>query len=714
MTRALYRHADLHRLLDPATIAVVGASPRAGSFGQRVLENLRDFRGTVYLVNARHERIGDHACSPSLAALPAVPDCVIVAAPREEIESIVEECGRLGVGGMVVFASGFAEMGTADRIAEQARLVNKARRLGVRLAGPNCIGIVNWRTGAVGTFIGPLRPRPSNAPAVGLVSQSGALGFALAQAVEHGAVFSHVLTCGNSADVDVADYIAYLAEDLGCAAIACVFEGMNDPLRLIEAATIARAAGKAVVVFKIATGEQGAAAAMSHTGSLAGANDAYAAAFEKAGIVVVEQFEALVETAAFFAKSGRCQQPGVAVVSTSGGAAIMAADKAEQHGLSLPQPALETTAVLLSRIPDFGSARNPCDITAQAVTDPESFAACTGALLSDPAYGALVVPFVFSYDIATPRIALLNKLAHQHDKAMCIVWLPQWLEGPGSLAAEQADRVAMFRSMEACFSTLAKWQTWSALAPVTPVVVHVPTPVETRANAQRVIAASQGPVISERAAKSLLASYGVSMVSDRLVTTLEACIDAASTCGYPVVVKVDSAKIPHKTEAGVVRLNIIDEMALRVAYAEVMANALQVAASQDINGVLVQPMIGQGLEVIIGARIDALFGPMVVVGLGGILVELLRDSAVAFAPLGKDEAMGLLRRLKGFQLLNGFRGSAAVDLAALAWVICRVGDFASDHRDFITELDINPLICTPTRIIGVDALIALRPPAQAS
>jgi acyl-CoA synthetase (NDP forming) len=712
MTRALYRHADLQRLLDPATIAVVGASARPGSFGQRVFENLRGFRGKVYPVNARHTHIGEHPCSPSLSALPEVPDCVIVAAPREEVEALVEECGRLGIGGMVIFASGFAEMGTAERIADQARIVEKARKAGVRLAGPNCIGIVNWRTGAVGTFIGPLHPRLSDAPAVGLVSQSGALGFALAQAVEHGAVFSHVLTCGNSADVDVADYIAYLAEEPSCAAIACVFEGMNDPLRLIEAAGIARAAGKAVVVFKIAIGEQGAAAAMSHTGSLAGANDAYAAAFEKAGIVVVEEFEALVETAAFFAKSGRSRQPGVAVVSTSGGAAIMAADKAERHGLDLPQPAPETTAVLLSRIPDFGSARNPCDVTAQAVTDPASFAACTGALLADPAYGALVVPFVFSYDIVTPRIAVLNELARQHDKAVCIVWLPQWLEGPGALAAEQADRVAMFRSMQACFTALAKWQVWSALDPATPVAVTASTSPATLANAQRIIAASTGAVIGERTAKALLSDYGVPMVSDRLATSLEACLEAASSFGYPVVLKADSAKIPHKTEAGVVRLNVADASALRMAYAEVMGNALKVASPQDIQGVLVQPMIGQGVEVIVGARVDPLFGPMVVVGLGGIMVELMRDSAVAFAPLGEDEALGLLRRLKGFHLLDGFRGSAPIDLAALARVICRVGDFAYDHRASIVELDVNPLICTPTRIIGVDALIALRTPTQ--
>lgn len=713
MPRALYRHADLRRLIHPRSIAVVGASNRSGAFGQRVFENLSAFQGTLYPINGRYKEVAGLACYASLAELPEVPDQVIVAAPRDEVEAIVEECGRLKVGGIIVYASGFAEMGRAPYVELQARIVEKAQEAGVRLVGPNNIGVVNWSIGAVSTFLTPMQARSSKAPPIGLVSQSGALGFALGQAMEHGVAFSHVLTCGNSADVDVADYVAYLAEDEGCRSIACLFEGMGEPMRMVQACELARDAGKAVVVYKIATGEQGAAAAMSHTGSLAGANDAYVAAFEKAGAVVVEHYEDLMETAAFFAKAGACTAPGVAVLSTSGGAAIMAADKAEANGVALPQPSPETTEVLLGLIPEYGSARNPCDVTAQVVSDPVPFRKSAGALMADPAYGALVVPFVYAYDVVTPRVDLLDELSRQYRKPACVVWLPLWLEGPGARPADAGENVAMFRSMDGCFAAIARWRRWSAVQAAPKVAAVSRTDPALLAESARALAGTMGGVVSERPAKALLGAYGVPMVADALATSVEHAV-ASARGRYPVVLKAESARIPHKTEAGVVRLRIADEAALRTAYAEVMANALRVAKAEEINGVLVQQMVPEGLEVIVGARMDPMFGPLVVVGLGGIMVELMRDSAVALAPVTEDEAVAMLRRLKGFRLLNGFRGSAPVDLDALARIICRVGDFAVDHQGAIVELDVNPLICTGgDGIVGVDALIALRPASQA-
>ncbi|QHE84790.1 acetate--CoA ligase family protein [Hydrogenophaga sp. BPS33] len=707
MPRPLYRHADLHRLVHPASIAIVGASNRPGAFGQRVFENLAAYQGKLYPVNSRYSEVAGHTCFASLSELPDSPDLVIIAAPRDEVEAIVDECCRVGAGGAIVYASGFAEMGRPPFVELQARIVEKARSGGVRLVGPNNIGIVNSSLGALCTFLTPMRVGESGAPPVGLVSQSGALGFALAQAVEHGVALSHVLTCGNSADVDVADYVAYLAEEPSCKAIACLFEGMPEPMRMIEACTLARSAGKAVIMFKIATGEQGAAAALSHTGSLAGANDAYTAAFEKSGAVVVDDYEDLLETAAFFAKAGRCTSPGVAVLSTSGGAAIMAADKAEIHGVPLPQPAPETTEVLLGLIPEFGSARNPCDVTAQVVSDPVPFRKAAGALVGDEAYGALVVPIPYAYEPVVSRVELLNDLARDMGKPVCIVWLPMWHEGPGSRTADAGDKVAMFRSMGNCFATLARWRRWSDAQTLLQVPAASATPRDLHAKTAGALTSTKGSVLSERPAKALLAAYGIPMIADVLTASVEAAI-AAAKGHYPVVLKAESARIPHKTEAGVVRLSIGDEAALRIAYDEVMANALKVARPEDINGVLIQEMVPQGVEVIVGARIDPMFGPLVIVGLGGIMVELLRDSAVALAPVSEIEALGMLRRLKGFALLEGFRGSAPVDVNALAKIICRVGDFAHDHRELIAELDVNPLICSGDRIVGVDALIALK------
>jgi acyl-CoA synthetase (NDP forming) len=711
MTRHLYRHAALRRLIEPSSIAIVGATGRAGAFGYTSITNLSTYKGRLYLVNARYDEIEGKACFSSLAALPEVPDCVILAVPRDKVEEAVIECARLRVGGVVIFASGYAELGTPSLASDQNRLVEIARESGMPLVGPNCMGITNYLNGAAITFAtGPMCPRP-RPDSIGLVSQSGALSFALVQAIEHGVSFSHALSAGNSADVDVADYVAYLAEDDGCKAIACTFEGLEDPTRLMEAAGIALARRKPVVVFKIATGEQGAAAAMSHTGSLAGSNEAYRAAFERAGIIVVDEFEDLIATASFLAKSPPPIANGVAVVTTSGGAGIMAADKAEQMGIPLPQPTQATEAALIAALPHFGSPRNPCDVTAAALNDLDSFRLCVEALLDDHQYGAMIVPVVGASDSRTPRIPVLDEVAKARGKAACLVWLSQWMEGPGSRVAEECERVAIFRSMRSCFAALAHWQWWwkRVEQPIQKIDTVISSDV--RDAVHQKLLSGTSIVLSESQAKDVLSTYGIPVVREMLATTADETVAAAIATGFPVVLKVESSEIPHKTEAGVVRLGLADEQAVRLAYTQIMSNALQIVQPSAVRGVLVQPMVGKGVEVLVGARIDLSFGPTVVVGMGGILVELLNDSAVALAPLSHAEALQTLRRLKGFRLLEGFRGSEPVDVGRLADIVCRVAQFASDHRDQISEIDLNPLICTGGRIIAVDALISLQEPS---
>jgi acyl-CoA synthetase (NDP forming) len=541
-------------------------------------------------------------------------------------------------------------------------------------------------------------------PSIGIVSQSGALGMALAQAVVRGVSFSHVLTSGNSCDVDMADYISYLADDPSCAAIACVFEGMAQPERMLLAAERAWQRDKPLVVFKTANGEQGAQAAMSHTGSLAGSQAAYRSVFRRAGAVVVEDYEALIETAAFFAKAPTPKAHGVAVVAASGGAAIMAADRAEQFAVPLPQPAKPVREVLLSHIPEFGSARNPCDVTAQILANPQSLSECADALLSDPAYGALVVPQTYGYAPSAKRVPVYDSLALRHGKIACIVWQSEWLEGPGVREAETAEHVALFRSMPSCFAALAAWH-WRADKRAAASLVVPPTPEATVQRAGALIAAAGSSPLTEREAKQALALYGVPIVGERRAESLTEAVDAAGSLGYPVVLKVESPDLPHKTEAGVVRLNLRNADEVREAYRTIMARANALSPPPRIGGVLVQTMMPTGIEMVVGARIDPLFGPLVVVGLGGILVELMRDTALAPAPLSHEEALTLLAELKGARLLDGFRGLPAVDRHRLADVICRIAAFAVDHRQAIAELDVNPLICTGSAITAVDALI---------
>lgn len=706
-----FRHADLHRLLHPASIAVVGASTRAGSFGERVLVNLADFAGPVHAVNPRYERIGDRACHPSLAAIGAPVDCVVIAAAREAVEPIVRDCAEAGVGGAIVFASGYAETGKPDRRAEQDRLTGIARGTGLRIVGPNTIGLVNAALEARATFMTITPIPPPGRRAIGIVSQSGALGMSLAQGVARGASVSHVLTSGNSCDVDMADYIAYLAEDPACAAIACVFEGTSEPGRILDAAAFAAEQGKPLVVYKMATGSEGAAAAMSHTGALAGTHEAYRAAFRRAGAVLVEDYERLLETASFFAKAGAPKASkgiiGAAVLVTSGGAGIMAADAAERHGVPLPQPDSSVRAVLESHIPEFGAARNPCDVTAQVIANPESLAACAGALLGHPDYAALVYPQVYSYEATAQRVPVFGAMAAEHGKPVCMVWITEFLAGPGAAEAEAAENVALFRSMSSCFAALAAW-TERAARLAAPAPPPMPTPPDVRAQAAHLIAAAGGRTLTEREAKAALALYGVPVVGERLVQTAEEAVAAAEALGTPAVLKVESPDLPHKTEAGVIRLGLGDAGAVRAAFAEIMARAGAVMPPPRVNGVLVQPMVPAGVELVVGARIDPLFGPLVVVGLGGVLVEVLADTALALAPVSVTEAEAMLGGLRGARLLDGFRGAPAVDRTRLAEVIAAVSRFAADHRDAIAELDVNPLIGAGERIVAVDALIVPR------
>ena len=704
--RGIYSHAEMRRVLHPDSVAIVGASQRPGAFGERVLANLAGkYGGRVYLVNARYEMIGAHKCYPSLAALPEAPDCVMICVAREQVEQVVEECVAVKAGGAIVFASGYAEVEKPGRAEQQARLAEIARKARMPLIGPNCIGVNNYLLQARITFMPPDDIPVPGPGAIGIISQSGAIGFGLEQAFRRGVPISHVLTNGNACDVDAADYVSYLADEPGCAAIALVFEGMAEPTRLIAAAEIARRAGKPVIACKVAVGEHGAKAAMSHTGSLAGSQAAYRAAFERAGIIMVQNLEALMETARFFVKAPPPTAEGVAVLVSSGGAGIIAADNAELHGVPLPQPNAAAREVLEARIAEFGSPRNPCDVTAQVINDPDVLPACANALMDDPAYGAMMVPMVYSTAQTYVRLPMYAEVGARAGKPMIMVWMSDWLEGPGAIEMEQNMGICMFRSMDRAFATIAAWHRHAArLAEGPRQLVRRVAPAAVAAS-RAVLAAAGGQMLTEREAKQALALYGIPVVQERLVQSAAEAAEVAVALGLPAVLKVESPDLPHKTEAGVIRLNLKSADEVRTAYDAVMANAAKVSPPPRINGVLVQPMVPQGAEVMVGARVDPLFGPLIVVGLGGILVELLKDTAVGLAPVTAREARKMLDGLKGIAALRGFRGSEPVDLDALADIIGRVSEFIADHKDAVTEIDVNPLICAGARIMAVDALI---------
>lgn len=699
MKRELYTARELGRMLAPQSIAVVGASETPGNFGRRSIENLCDYKGVVHAVNPNYKEVAGRPCVAALADLPAPPDCVVVAVPRERVEAVVVEAARIGAGGVIVYASGYAETGLPERAQEQERLAEIGRKAGMPIIGPNCIGIVNHAMRCGLSFMPAYAEVPAVAGHVALVSQSGAMGYVFVQAPMRGVGFTHYLASGNSCDADVCDLASYLVDQPEVKAIGLLFEGLRDGARLLALGARARAAGKTIVVYKMTAGEASSKAALSHTGSLAGSDAAYRAAFEKAGMVVIDDIEAMLETASFFAKAPPPSGIGPAILVGSGGAGVIAAAKAEASGQALPQPDDEVRALLAKEVPDFGSTANPCDVTAQVLNNAGSFERCMTAFLDRPEYDSLVFPVAYSQaQYSLQRYTMLKEFSGQYpDKIICALWFAEWLEGPGSREYESDPRIALFRSPMRCMRTLASWHARAE---------REKWPAAARRTTPQKLSLKPGSM-TERDSKTALAAYGIRVTKEMLAADLPTALAAAKAIGYPVALKIESPDIAHKTDAGVVRLGVADDAALERAYAEITAAAARVKPAPRVAGVLVAEMVGAGLEMMVGVTQDPQFGPIVTVGVGGVLVELLADVQVGLAPVTPSEARHMIDRLKGRKLLDGYRGSRAVDVEALVDVVVRLSELAADHADRIEEIDVNPVIMGEKGGIAVDALLVV-------
>ncbi|MCB4823757.1 acetate--CoA ligase family protein [Roseicella aerolata] len=694
--------ATLRRLLSPRSIAVIGVSAEPTRFGGRTVTNLVNFAGPVWGVNPKYagQALHGRPCVASLDDIPDSPDCVLIALPREQLLPAVEACIRKRAGGIIAYASGYGETGLPERIAEEAALRDRCREAGLPLVGVNCLGIVDHVLKAGVTFM-PEYPRlVAPAGGVAITSQSGALGYALMQAAERGFSVCHMTTAGNATDLDVCDLAAYQLSMPECRAVALAVEGLRDGRRLMLLGEAARKAGKPIVALKLGRGEAGAAAAVSHTGSLAGSAAAWSAAFRRAGMVEVEDFDALLETAGLFAKAPPPKARGVAIITPSGGAGIMAADQAEALGLSMPQPRPETEKVLRAAIPDFGAPRNPCDLTAQVASNPASYDACMEAMLSDPQYGCAVIPVVYSHHATTQlRMEALRPYATKFGKPLLIAWIPEQLEGPGAFAADSVPELVLFRSMRRLMKAVQLWQ--DHYAQREEGAVAKPAGL---AGALAALPAGDA-VLTEADAKALFARVGVPVVEERRAATPEAAAEAAAALGFPVVLKLDSPDIAHKTEVGGVKLNLGDAAAVRAAFAGIMASAKQHAPQARLEGVLVQRMSRKGVELILGGRQDGQFGPMVLVGTGGVQAELWKDVALDIAPVSPARAERMLRSLKGFPLLDGFRGAPRADVAAVAQAVSAFSVLLAEAGARIQEAEVNPLIAGDWGCLAVDGLV---------
>jgi acetyltransferase len=711
-TRPLYHAADLKRLINPNVVAIVGASETRGSFGERTLSNMAAFTGKVFAINPKYQSLLGRPCVPSLAELPERPDCVVLCVARQTVEGMIEGAAAAGAGGVIVYASGFAETAKPDRIEAQHRLIEVAQRTGVRVVGPNCVGLANTCSGAGLNFMPDYAGMGHRRGPIGIVSQSGALGYTVLQGMERGIGFSHYLAAGNSCDVDVCDFISYLAEDDDTRAIVCLLEGVKNGDRFLGAARKARDAGKALIVYKTGNSETSSKAAMSHTGTMVGSVIAYQTAFEEAGAIAIDNLEAVLETASFFANTkaptgGR----GVGILSTSGGAAVICADKAEAHGVLLPELEAKTATALHTVVPDFGSVANPSDLTAEVLKTSETFGFCLDAFLNDSGFSALVMPMIFAHASSSgARAPTIVEAAARTDRPLAVVWMNEWYQGPGSELLDADTRVCMFRSADRCFATLRAWFDWHEhrARRQAPAARRSPASAEHAARVILTGARARGAALSETESKRILACYGIPVPQEILAGDPEQAVLALGKIGGPVAIKIVSPDILHKTEAGGVKLGLSTPAEVHAAAEDILASATRYAPQARIDGISVQQMVAPGIEIVLGVKNDHQFGPLIAAGLGGVMVELLGDTAVRLAPVSDQAAHAMLASLKGHALLTGFRGKPGVDIDAVVETLCRLSELAYDLRDVIDQVDVNPVIASAGGVMAADALIVCR------
>lgn len=698
--------ASIGKMLRPRSIAVVGATPRM-QYGGRLLAaalKAKD-RVRVYPVNPRYDDIMGIKSYPSVSDLPEGPDLVCIVVPYNQVLDVLQECRDKGAGAAVIISAGFSERGDSERHDLQQQLGRFAQESGIRLCGPNCLGVANvkdniWASASSRMSDGLSGP-------IGMVCQSGASAFGpfLVRAVDNGIGFSYIISTGNEADLDFADFARFLLDDHATRVIAGFVEGFKDARKFMHMAQLAAERGKPIILIKIGRSALGARAARSHTASLSGDDARYEAMFKQYGIIRVPDYDAFLEVAQLLAYTPKPSKPGLGVVSHSGGISSLTADMCGHAGLDLPplgQKALDSINDVLK---GFGWAANPADVTGFA--NSELFPQIMDAIITEPEVGTLVIASAGADSQADQVINLRDR----SDKGIVFLWTGSRGATAGLNKLKAAHVPIFYLPANLATGLKHRWDyhTWRAqrLADGFATVPATTAPQQQTLDALRRLGR---PTLSESESKTLIAAWGVPVSCEQRTASADEAVAAAQRLGYPVALKVESPDILHKTEAGVLRLGLQNDAQVRAAYAEIMANATRYAPSAVISGVLVQEMVSGGVEVIVGVSYDEQLGPVLLFGTGGVLVEVYSDVTLRCCPITRSEALAMIAEVKGARLLHGFRGSPPADIEALADTLVQVSHLAANLEGQLAELDINPLLVLPAGqgVKAVDALAIWR------
>jgi acyl-CoA synthetase (NDP forming) len=711
---------DLKPLLSPDSVAVIGASADTESLRGRLTRALVDhgYGGRVYPVTRSQSEVLGMRAYPSIAEVSEPVDLAVILVPAAHVVETLEQCGRRGVRAAVVISSGFAEESNEAARARDIELARIAERHGILVCGPNSEGIVNPLKPLVATFSPvfhdpsrSLLPAVSKARPIAVSCQSGALTFSfLSRGRDKQLRFTHQVSAGNQTVLEAHDYVDWWLDE-GSADIFLVYlEGIRRPERFRAVADKAAAAGKPLIVAKVGRSAAGRRAAASHTGALAQAGDIDDAIFRHHGIIRGDDLDHMVDIAAAFSFCRLPRGNRVAVITGSGGSAVWMADILSAHGLELPVLEEDIQQRVLALLPSYASAQNPVDGTAQAIHEVGYARLVEIVRESKRIDVILLIGSLANEATAAKRAEELAAITTSTDQPILLTTYTS--ASPGAMARFAEAGIPCYTSMPSCARAIRALVDYAAfqVRRREPKAAPVTAP-DLRDEVDRALGAADR-VLTEVEAKELLARYGVPRPAEALVNSTEAAIEAAARIGGPVALKVQSPDITHKTEAGAVVLGIVGETALREAYERVLASAKVAYPEAFIQGVLVQAMASPGRDIILGIVRDANFGPMLMVGLGGIHVEVLRDVAFAPVPIEPDQALALLGELKGAALLDGVRGAPPADRTALVELMTKLSRFAAEHGDLIEEIDLNPVIvhADGQGLTVVDALIVTRKP----
>lgn len=707
-------------LFNPRSVAVIGASSKPGTLSWWPLRLLVQygFAGGVHPVNPSRSEIEGVPCVASLADVGGPVDLAVIALNAKNTVQAVRDCAAAGVKVAVLPSQGFGETGEDGRAMEREMLA-AARESGLRIVGPNTDGVGNLATGALAT-IQPIFGQGVEPGRVAVITQSGATAASLIMRLKEEGIGTRLYaSAGNEIDLGLADYLSVALQDPEVSMVVSFVEAIRRPDDFVKVAGLAAELGKPIVLIKVGRTEQAARRAAAHTGALAGADEIYQAVFDSLGIIRVDELSEVVAVAKFYLSRGLPQDDGVAIMSVSGGQAGALADRAARSGVTVPDLGPAATAEL-EELLAFGTAINPCDLTGEVARDSGLATAAYTAFDADPAVSTVVYARKELTGDAGRRASerIAAAAAPKERTPLAIYSMDGELNDEEKAAFAEAD-IPVFTSAGELFTavrTLAAYRRGAERARTrktgqatrTGDSGGAGTGQATRTGESgRALPGGAGP-LDEAAAKALLAEYGVAVPAEAPATSADDAVAHAERIGYPVVLKVADARVPHKTEIGGVEVGLADAAAVRAAYEGIDARA-RAHLGDAPEGVLVQQQITDGVEMIAGIVVDPQFGPFVLLGSGGVLTELLSDAVLRPAPVEPGEVRDMIAELRGRKLLTGFRGAPPADVDALADTVSALSRLGADHADRIAELDLNPVLVRPAGhgAVAVDALIVL-------